>query len=51
MLLLVYTLTSGRRVAENYWGPGATTLEWTVPSPPAFHTFDEVPEIKDEYAH
>ena len=51
VLLLVYTLTSGRRVAENYWGPGATTLEWTVPSPPAFHTFDEVPEIKDEHAH
>ena len=51
VLLLVYTLTSGRRVAENYWGPGATTLEWTVPSPPAFHTFDEIPEIKDEYAH
>ncbi len=49
--LLLYTLTSGRRVAENYWGPGATTLEWTVPSPPAFHTFDEVPEVKDEYAH
>ena len=51
VLLLIYTLTSGRRVAENYWGPGATTLEWTVPSPPAYHTFDEVPEIKDEYAH
>ena len=51
VLLLVYTLTSGRRVAENYWGPGATTLEWTVPSPPAYHTFDEIPEIKDEYAH
>ncbi len=51
VFLLLYTLTSGRRVAENYWGPGATTLEWTVPSPPAFHTFDEVPEIKDEYAH
>ncbi len=52
ILLLVYTLTSGRRVAENYWGPGATTLEWTVPSPPAFHTFDEIPEVKDEeYAH
>ncbi|MCY3981686.1 MAG: cbb3-type cytochrome c oxidase subunit I, partial [Alphaproteobacteria bacterium] len=49
--LLLYTLTSGRRVAENYWGPGATTLEWTVASPPAFHTFDEVPEIEDEYAH
>ena len=51
VLLLIYTLAGGRRVAENYWGPGATTLEWTVPSPPAYHTFDEVPEIKDEYAH
>ncbi len=49
--LLLYTLTNGRRVAENYWGPGATTLEWTVPSPPAFHTFEDIPEIKDEYAH
>ena len=51
VFLLLYTLTSGRRVAENYWGPGATTLEWTVPSPPAYHTFDEVPEIEDKYAH
>ncbi len=51
VLLLLYTLTSGRRVAENYWGPGATTLEWTVPSPPAYHTFDEIPEIKDASAH
>ena len=49
--LLIYTLTSGRRVGENYWGAGATTLEWTVPSPPHFHTFDEVPEVREEPAH
>jgi len=29
----------------NPWGDGATTLEWTVPSPPAFHTFDVQPPI------
>jgi cytochrome c oxidase subunit 1 len=30
---------------------GADTLEWTVPSPPNFHSFDELPVIKDEGAH
>jgi cytochrome c oxidase subunit 1 len=43
--------TAGERVGENAWGEGATTLEWTLPSPPAFHSFDELPEIKDEGAH
>jgi cytochrome c oxidase subunit 1 len=30
----------------NYWGEGATTLEWQVSSPPPFHTFDELPRIR-----
>lgn len=30
-----------RPCPDNPWGEGATTLEWFVPSPPAFHTFDE----------
>lgn len=29
----------------NPWGEGATTLEWTVPSPPNFHTFHTLPKI------
>jgi len=40
------TFTSGERVAENPWGEGATTLEWTVSSPPPFHSYDELPEIR-----
>ena len=44
--VVLYTLIKGRRVAENPWGAGATTLEWTLPSPPAFHSFDELPVIK-----
>jgi cytochrome c oxidase subunit 1 len=44
--VVIYTLTSGRRVGENYWGAGATTLEWTLPSPPAFHSYEELPVIK-----
>jgi cytochrome c oxidase subunit 1 len=36
-----------RRVARaNPWGEGATTLEWTLPSPPPFHQFNELPRIK-----
>ena len=40
------TLTSGTRVADNQWGEGATTLEWTVTSPPPFHSYDEIPVVK-----
>jgi cytochrome c oxidase subunit I len=40
------TLRSGVRVAENPWGEGANTLEWSVPSPPPFHTFEELPRIR-----
>ena len=42
---------SKEQSGENPWGEGATTLEWTLPSPPAFHSYDELPEIKDEGAH
>ncbi len=42
---------AGARAGENPWGEGATTLEWTLPSPPAFHSYDELPEIRDETAH
>jgi cytochrome c oxidase subunit 1 len=27
------------------WGEGATTLEWTLPSPPPFHQFDTLPRV------
>ncbi|MDW6023427.1 cytochrome c oxidase subunit I [Mesorhizobium sp. BAC0120] len=36
-----------RRVAgANPWGEGATTLEWTLPSPPPFHQFNSLPRIR-----
>jgi cytochrome c oxidase subunit 1 len=38
-------------VPDNPWGEGATTLEWSVASPPPFHTFEELPVIKDSPAH
>ena len=34
------------QAADNPWGPGATTLEWTLSSPPPFHQFEILPKIK-----
>jgi cytochrome c oxidase subunit I len=34
------------KAADNPWGAGATTLEWTLPSPPPFHQFEKLPLIK-----
>jgi cytochrome c oxidase subunit I len=34
------------RAPANPWGPGATTLEWTLPSPPPYHQFEVLPRIK-----
>ena len=44
--ILIYTLKWGKRVSANYWGEGATTLEWTVSSPPPFHQFETLPRIR-----
>ncbi len=42
---LVYTLVAGKKAADNPWGEGATTLEWTLSSPPPFHQFSTLPRI------
>src|SRR5215469_10959278 len=34
------------RASANPWGPGATTLEWTLPSPPPFHQYETLPLIR-----
>jgi cytochrome c oxidase subunit 1 len=41
-----WSLAAGRRAEDNYWGEGATTLEWTLSSPPPFHQFETLPVIK-----
>jgi cytochrome c oxidase subunit 1 len=35
-----------RTATDNPWGSGATTLEWTLPSPPPFHQWETLPPIK-----
>jgi cytochrome c oxidase subunit 1 len=45
-LNLFVSLAGKRRAEDNYWGEGATTLEWTLSSPPPFHQFETLPVIK-----
>ena len=41
-----WSLLAGHKAEGNYWGEGATTLEWTLSSPPPFHQFETLPVIK-----
>jgi cytochrome c oxidase subunit 1 len=34
-----------RAASANPWGEGATTLEWTLSSPPPYHQFSSLPRI------
>lgn len=41
---LLWSLVNGRRAPANPWG--ATGLEWTVPSPPPKHNFQQQPLVE-----
>ncbi|MCF4097795.1 cytochrome c oxidase subunit I [Maritalea mediterranea] len=43
---IIESLMKKRKAADNPWGEGATTLEWTLPSPPPFHQFETLPKVK-----
>tara|TARA_R110000751_G_scaffold10821_16_gene39295 strand:+ start:12218 stop:13894 length:1677 start_codon:yes stop_codon:yes gene_type:complete len=40
-----------RKGVANPWGEGATTLEWTLPSPPPFHQYNELPHVTNKGGH
>ena len=46
VLVLVDAFVRKRKAEANPWGEGANTLEWTVSSPPPFHTFEKLPRVK-----
>jgi cytochrome c oxidase subunit 1 len=48
---LFVALSRREKVANNPWGIGATTLEWTLPSPPAFHSYETLPRIEGGSHH
>jgi len=52
VLGMLYAYFGARqRVGNNPWGVGATTLEWQLPSPPAFHSYDTLPQFKESPHH
>jgi len=51
LIMFVEALIVRRKGVANPWGEGATTLEWTLSSPPPYHQFSELPVIKDEGDH
>ena len=48
---LAYSFRQAKRTVDNPWGEGATTLEWTLSSPPPFHCFETLPVIKNDGHH
>jgi cytochrome c oxidase subunit 1 len=48
-LLFVYNIIScargGKKATDKVW-EGAEGLEWTLPSPPPYHSFTEQPVVK-----
>jgi cytochrome c oxidase subunit I len=46
-----YAFIKKEQAADNPWGEGATTLEWTLPSPPPFHQFETLPRISAKDHH
>ncbi|QQR35837.1 cytochrome c oxidase subunit I [Devosia oryziradicis] len=55
MLIFFYATWEASRkkrpAGDNPWGVGATTLEWTLSSPPPFHQFTTLPKIDSTNAH
>ncbi|MDB5617122.1 cytochrome c oxidase subunit I [Tardiphaga sp.] len=50
VLIFIYGVVDAfirkEKAANSPWGVGATTLEWTLTSPPPFHQFEVLPRIK-----
>ena len=48
LVMLAEAAIRRRPGVANPWGEGATTLEWTLSSPPPHHQFNELPVVKDD---
>ena len=51
LVMLAEAAIRRRKGVANPWGEGATTLEWTLSSPPPFHQFNTPPVIKHDDHH
>ena len=48
---MIFAFVRKASAGANPWGRGATTLEWQLPSPPAFHSYETLPELKESGHH
>ena len=48
IVMLAESAIRRRKAVANPWGDGATTLEWTLSSPPPYHQFNDLPVIEAE---
>jgi cytochrome c oxidase subunit I len=51
LCVIVEAFLAKRVAGDNPWGAGATTLEWTLTSPPPFHQFNVLPRIAGAAEH
>ena len=49
--VIIESIIRRRKAEANPWGEGATTLEWTLSSPPPFHQFNELPDFRGKAQH
>jgi cytochrome c oxidase subunit 1 len=49
LIVLLEAAVRHRKAEANPWGAGATTLEWTLPSPPPYHQFNELPVVTADH--
>jgi cytochrome c oxidase subunit 1 len=45
LYIVIQTIRGGAKATDRVWD-GAKGLEWTLPSPPPYHTFTTAPEVK-----
>ena len=44
--IIFHTLKFGKKCGNDPWQDVNKGLEWTLPSPPNFHSYDEIPVVK-----
>ena len=48
---VIAAIVAGEKVSDEKVWDGAEGLEWTLPSPPPYHTFETPPKIEVQPAH
>jgi len=48
---VIAAIVAGEQVSDEKVWDGAEGLEWTLPSPPPYHTFETPPKIEEQPAH